>query len=124
MPSRQSSKKIRFLLAEIETSLGHATDPSKTTLEHVCPYNPDEQWNDYFGEGVNDIQDRLGNVVLLEKDELKRASFEEKKCVYLQSHYPLAQKVASYEKWNTQNLNDYQAWLSKQAVETWKISYE
>ncbi|MEI7841000.1 MAG: DUF262 domain-containing HNH endonuclease family protein [Methylococcaceae bacterium] len=122
MPSRQSSKKIRFLLAEIEAYLGHVTDASKTTLEHVCPYNPDEQWNDYFGEGVNDIQDRLGNVVLLEKDELKRADFEEKKRVYLQSHYPLAQKVASYEKWNAQNLNDYQAWLSRQAVETWKIS--
>lgn len=122
MPSRQSSKKIRFLLAEIETYLGHATDASKTTLEHVCPYNPDEHWNEYFGEGVNDIQDRLGNVVLLEKDELKRANFEEKKRIYLQSHYPLAQKIASYEKWNSQNLNDYQAWLAKQAVETWKIS--
>jgi hypothetical protein len=121
MPSRQSSKKIRFLLAEIETYLGHATDASKTTLEHVCPYNPDEHWNEYFGEGVNDIQDRLGNVVLLEKDELKRANFEEKKRIYLQSHYPLAQKIASYEKWNAQNLNDYQAWLAKQAVETWKI---
>lgn len=121
MPNRQSSKKIRFLLAEIETYLGHATDASKTTLEHVCPYNPDEHWNEYFGEGVNDIQDRLGNVVLLEKDELKRANFEEKKRIYLQSHYPLAQKIASYEKWNAQNLNDYQAWLAKQAVETWKI---
>lgn len=62
--------------------------------------------------------------MLLEKDELKRANFEEKKRVYLQSHYPLAQKVASYEKWNAQNLNDYQAWLSKQAVETWIIAYE
>lgn len=124
MPSRQSSKKIRFLLAEIESYLGHATDHAKTTLEHICPYNPDGDWDDYFGEGVNDIQDRLGNVILLEKDELKRASFVEKKKVYLETHYPLAQKVASYDKWNLQSLNDYQAWLSKQAVETWKVSYE
>lgn len=124
MPSRRSAKKIRFLLAEIETYLGHETDPAKTTLEHVCPYNPDEDWDVYFGEGVNDIQDRLGNVVLLEKDELRRASFEDKKKVYLAAHYPLAQKVASYDKWNLQNLNDYQTWLSKQAVDTWKVSYE
>jgi hypothetical protein len=63
-------------------------------------------------------------VILLEKDELKRANFAEKKQVYSQSHYPLAQKVASYNEWNLQNLNDYQTWLSKQAVETWKVSYE
>ncbi|MEQ1546396.1 HNH endonuclease family protein, partial [Methyloglobulus sp.] len=124
MPSKRSAKKIRFLLAEIETYLGHETDPTKTTLEHVCPYNPDEDWDSYFGEGVNDIQDRLGNVVLLEKDELKRASFENKKRAYLEAHYPLAQQVASYDKWNLQNLNAFQAWLSNQAVETWKVSYK
>jgi Protein of unknown function DUF262/Protein of unknown function (DUF1524) len=124
MPSKRSAKKIRFLLAEIETYLGHETDPTKTTLEHVCPYNPDEDWDNYFGEGINDIQDRLGNVVLLEKDELKRASFEDKKRAYLDAHYPLARQVSSYDKWNLQNLNAYQAWLSEQAVETWKVSYK
>jgi Protein of unknown function DUF262/Protein of unknown function (DUF1524) len=123
MPSKRSAKKIRFLLAEIETYLGHETNPAKTMLEHVCPYNPDEDWDNYFGEGVNDIQDRLGNVVLLEKDELKRASFEDKKRAYLDAHYPLARQVSSYDKWNLQNLNAYQAWLSEQAVETWKVSY-
>ncbi len=124
MPSKRSAKKIRFLLAGIETYLGYKTDYTKTTLEHICPYNPYEKWDIYFGEGVNGIQDRLGNVVLLEKDELKRVNFEDKKQIYLKTHYPLAQKIASYEQWNLPNLNDYQAWLSKQAVATWKIAYE
>ncbi len=124
MPSRHSTKKIRFLLAEIETYLGHNTDYTKTTLEHICPYHPDAQWDSYFGEGINDIQDRLGNMVLLEKDELKRASFADKKKTYLVNHYPLAKKVASYDEWNLSNLHDYQVWLSKQAVATWKIAYE
>jgi hypothetical protein len=124
MPSRQSTKKIRFLLAEIETYLDHETDHNTTTLEHICPYNPTEEWDDYFGEGVNDIQDRLGNMVLLENDNLKRANFEVKQKAYLDSHFPLAKKVASYACWNLQNLNAYQTWLSNQAVETWKVSYE
>jgi len=124
MPSRRSAKKIRFLLAEIEAHLEHKTDHGKATLEHVCPYNPDETWDNYFGEGINDIQDRLGNVVLLEKDELKRANFEEKKRVYMNTHYPLARQVATYECWNLANLNKYQTWLSEQAVETWKVSYK
>jgi hypothetical protein len=124
MPSRRSAKKIRFLLAEIETYLGHNTDYSKATLEHICPYNPDEVWDGYFGEGINDIQDRLGNVVLLEKDELKRASFDEKKQAYLAAHFPLAHMVATFEKWDLQSLNHYQAWLSEQAVATWKVPFK
>jgi hypothetical protein len=124
MPSRQSSKKIRFLLAEIEHYLGHQTELNNVSLEHICPYNPSEHWNDYFGGGINDIQDRLGNVILLDKDELKRANFEEKKKYYLSTNYPLACQIATYEKWNLSTLNDYQTWLAKQAVETWKVSYD
>lgn len=121
MPSKQSSKKIRFLLAEIEQSLGYATDYTKTTLEHVCPYHPDEHWHRYFGDGANDIQDRFGNMVLLEKDELKRASFDDKKAAYLQTAHPLAQQVATYTHWNAQALKSHQAWLARQAVNTWRV---
>ncbi|MDM8518093.1 DUF262 domain-containing HNH endonuclease family protein [Desulfobacterales bacterium HSG16] len=122
MPSRRSSKKIRFLLSEIESCLGNPSDYTKTTLEHICPYHPEQNWHEYFGSGVNDIQDRLGNVILLEKDELKRENFEKKKEFYRQSSFRLAQKIAEYDKWNLQNLNDYQTWLAGQAVNTWKVS--
>ncbi|RLC16401.1 MAG: DUF262 domain-containing protein, partial [Deltaproteobacteria bacterium] len=121
MPSRRSSKKIRFLLSEIESYLGHHSDYTRTTLEHICPYHPEQNWHEYFGKGVNDIQDRLGNVILLEKDDLKRYGFEKKKKFYLQSPFRLAQKVAEYDEWNLQNLNDYQTWLSEQAVSAWEI---
>jgi hypothetical protein len=121
IPSRQYSKKIRFLLAEIETYLGNQSDYTKTSLEHICPYNPEQNWYDYFGAGINDIQDRLGNMVLLEKDELKRSDFNEKKQFYLKTPFSLAKKIAEYDEWNLQNLNDYQAWLAEQAVYTWKL---
>ena len=121
MPSRQSSKKIRFLLAEIETNLGHQSDYTKTVLEHICPYHPEQDWYEYFGNGVNDIQDRLGNFVLLEKDELKRVDFNTKKANYLMTSFKLAKKVAEYDSWDMRNLNDYQEWLANQAVNTWKV---
>ncbi len=121
IPSRQSSKKIRFLLAEIESYLDHKVDYTKTSLEHICPYNPEQTWYDYFGEGVNDIKDRLGNMVLLEKDELKRSSFKDKTEFYLKTPFILAKKIAEYKEWNLQNLNDYQAWLAEQAVNTWQL---
>lgn len=122
MPSRRSSKKIRFLLSEIENYLGYKTDYHKTTLEHICPYNPEDGWHEYFGEGASDVYDRLGNMILLEKDELKRKNFYLKKEFYVSTPFPLAKKICKYEEWNLHNVNDFQSWLSKQAINTWIVS--
>jgi len=71
----RSSKKTCFLLREIEAKLGVHVDVSRMSLEHVCPYHPNEVWYKSCGEGINDIQDRLGNMVLLETEELGRKPF-------------------------------------------------
>jgi hypothetical protein len=61
-------------------------------------------------------------MVLLEKDELKRSDFNDKKQFYLKTPFNLAKKIAEYDEWNLQNLNDYQAWLAEQAVYTWQVN--
>ncbi|HEP1587072.1 TPA: DUF262 domain-containing protein [Klebsiella pneumoniae] len=121
MPSRQTAKKIRFLLSEIEGYLGNPCDYEKTTLEHICPYHPEKDWNESFGEGINDVKDRLGNMILMDKDNLKRSSFEEKKKEYTKSGYKLALKVTEYAEWNLEFVNDFQKWMSQQAVNVWKV---
>ena len=121
MPSKQSSKKIRFLLTEIERQLGNESDFTKSTLEHVCPYHPNQQWDEEFGEGIFDISDRLGNMILLDKDDLKRTNFQTKKEAYSKTSFRLAQKVAEYDRWDLQTLNLYQEWLANEAVKTWKV---
>ncbi|HII0120057.1 TPA: DUF262 domain-containing protein [Klebsiella variicola] len=121
MPSRQTAKKIRFLLSEIEGHLGNQCDYEKTTLEHICPYHPEKEWCDSFGEGINDVKDRLGNMILMDKDNLKRSSFENKKQEYAKSGYILASKVTEYSEWNLETVNDFQKWMSKQAVNVWKV---
>ena len=121
MPSRRSSRKIRFLLTEIENHAGCNLRYPDTTLEHVCPYNPNQEWYRYFGEGANDIPDRLGNMVLLQRDELGQADFDSKKAHYLKSSFRLAGKVAEYDCWDLTNLDRYQSWLAEQAVRTWRV---
>ena len=121
IPSRRSAKKIRFLLTDIENSEGRKVNYLDTTLEHICPYNPNENWQKQFGSGVNEINDRLGNLILLERDNLKRSSFEEKKEMYKKTNFKLANKVAEYESWDIETLNRYQTWLAKEAVKTWRI---
>lgn len=120
-PSRRNSKKIRFLLTQIEKYFGREVDYLKVTLEHICPYNPNQGWNAAFGDGIHDVSDRLGNMILLARDELGRASFEEKQKIYTESPYRLAKKVAEYPEWTLAIVNTYQEWLADQATRTWKV---
>ena len=83
--------------------------------------NPDQDWYQYFGDGVNDITDRLGNMVLLEQNNLQQADFATKKAHYLNTPFRLAKKVAEYDHWDLTNLNRYQSWLADQAVRTWRV---
>lgn len=124
MPSRRSSKKIRFLLADIERKFGRELRYEDVNLEHICPYNPNPEWRESFGDGINDIPDRLGNMVLLQRDNLGRSSYIEKQKEYLKSPYRLAKKAAEYKEWTLASVNDYQGWLASEAVKTWKVEYE
>src|SRR5690606_11366329 len=94
MPSRRSQRIIRFLLSEIESYLGNEVNHANIQLEHICPYQPEQGWSEYFGENFGDIQDRLGNMVLLDTDHLGRSDFETKKETYKKTNYKLANKVA------------------------------
>lgn len=121
MPSRRSSKKIRYLLAQIEIQNGNEVNYEQVSLEHICPYEPSEEWVKDFGDGIYDISDRLGNMVLLDKDDLQRKSFSEKRKAYRESGNKLALEVSKYSEWNISTVNKYQEWLADEAVKTWRV---
>ncbi len=126
LPSRRFSKQIRFLLAEIENILGRKTNFMYTNLEHICPYNVTKEWAEHFNNGdeVYQIYDKIANMVLLEKDDLKRASFIDKKKYYKESGFELAKKVSKYDEWDSFQFSAHQSWLAEQAVKTWRVDYE
>jgi len=127
MPSRQTPKKIRFLLSKIEHYLGGQLTEQAVSLEHICPYNPSPAWMEAFGEGYEEVKDRIGNMMLLPTTmnrNLDTALFAKKKEVYAQAGLKLADKVCQYEVWNKQSVDDFQGWLAQQATQTWKIHYD
>ena len=128
MPSRQTPKKIRFLLAQIEAYLrgDNAINDRELSLEHICPYNPTEAWVNDFGEGYEEVQDRLGNMLLLPKPENKKLDtqvFSSKKKFYQQTGFKLTDKVVQYEQWNKQSVDHFQYWMAEQAVQTWRVAF-
>ena len=124
MPSRQSNKKIFFLLRKIEQQLSGEEPPTSLTLEHVLPYSPEDEWQESFGRSnYMDAIDRLGNIALLPSSQnMKQESFETKKEVLSSSSYKINQHIAEYQEWDMDNLNDHQRWLAQQAKTVWKIS--
>ena len=127
IPSRQTSKKIRFFLVAIERHLGLNLSENDISLEHICPYNPDKIWIDAFGEGYQEVKDRLGNMLLLPQKTNKNIDtkpFLTKKESYAASGFKLAEKVAHYDEWNQTTVNNFQNWMATQATEIWKISYD
>lgn len=128
MPSRQSNKKVRFLLTEIENKLSNTNaDYSTWTLEHIIPYNISANWVQYYEGQYSQEIDRMGNMTLLTKQDnldCKIKLFDEKKIIYQSSNSKLSKKISEYEQWDSETLERHQDWLAQQAVETWRIGYE
>jgi len=128
MPSRQSNKKIRFLLTEIENKLAntHSTY-GNWTLEHIIPYHIPDKWVEYYEGQYSQEIDRLGNMTLLTTQENKDCGtqlFDKKQAIYQNSNSELSKKISAYEVWDSETLELHQDWLAQQAVNTWKINYE
>ncbi len=128
MPSRQSNKKIRFLLTEIDNTLTNTVhDYNNWTLEHIAPYNITEEWGEYYDGQYQQDVDRLGNMVLLTEQENKDCGtqlFNQKKLIYQNASSKLSNKISDYPQWDSETLERHQGWLAQQAANTWKINYE
>ena len=124
MPSRQSNTKARHLLLQIEKHLSKGSESlADLTVEHILPANPNDAWQEYFGlENYNEAIDRLGNMTLLSgTNNMAQETFTEKKEVLRKSPCKINNKIAAYDAWDMDTLNEYQKWLAAQAKAVWQI---
>ena len=127
LPSRKSSKKIIYLLTAIARHSDKGNLPlDNLSVEHVLPYNPTDEWQQYFGiDTYNEAIDRLANFALLpasQNRDMDRASFNEKRQVLEKSGLKINSQIAIYEDWNMDAINEHQKWLANQAKTVWKIN--
>ena len=124
MLSRQSSKKIMFLLRHIEQHLSSANEEPgpNLTLEHVLPRNPEDHWQAAFGrENYEPAIDRLGNMAILPASRNPgQEPFAEKRQILQASGYCINQHIAEYNEWDIESLQDHQKWLAAQAKSVWR----
>lgn len=123
MPSKQSKKKISYLLRHIEKQCSGNLPSDEVTLEHVLPASPSTAWQESFGvDNYNNAIDRLGNIALLsESQNMGQESFEEKKAVLANTSYDINKNMAEHDKWNMESVNQHQNWLAQRAKTVWRI---
>ena len=123
MPSRQTNKRIVFLLSQIEKQANDGkAPPLNITLEHILPYSPNDEWKEYFGlETYADAIDRLGNLTIVSGKNMGQEPFDEKREFLAKRDFAVNRKIATYDKWDIAALDDYQSWLAKKAKSIWKI---
>ena len=127
LPSRQSSKKIIYLLTAIARHGDGGNLPlDNLSVEHVLPYHPASDWQEYFGiDTYSEAIDRLANFALLPAKKNRAAgrdSFAEKKRLLENSGLKINRQIAAYEAWNMEAINKHQTWLADQARAVWKIN--
>ena len=125
MPTRQSNKKARYLLARIEASYGNAPlDETTLTVEHILPLKPESHWQDYFGSNWQQFNQRLGNMALVntkENQDMAQTVFNEKKEILLKNTCQINRNIEPYNEWTTAEIESRQKLLAEQAVRLWRI---
>ncbi len=93
-------------------------------LEHILPENPKNEWPGIDPETAGAYYNRIGNMVILQAKKnsmIGNSPFTEKKKVLKESAFLLTSEVASYDKWDVEQITDRQKNLAKLAIETWPI---
>lgn len=112
-------------------------------IEHILPFNPNDNLRNEIGDEYNDLKIRLGNLTLLEKTMnivVGNDFFSKKVIEYSKSPFYISksiagldniginssvtrlnQKLKSYNNWNKDTIIDRQNLLYELSKEIWKI---
>lgn len=127
--SGNNKKLIKYILTKIEnqeSGSDNSWDDSSSTIEHILPQKPDDQWENNFNNNASKYIFRIGNYTLLETKLNKKCgnnNYEIKKKSYMESKYLITKKYCLKDDWDSGTINEYQEKLAKIASSVWKISF-
>lgn len=121
----RNNQIAKYILCKFEKfEYGLTIDRDDTTLEHILPDNPDENW-DWDDSTIQQYRYRLGNMTLLEKgknNDLGNASYSEKKEIYSKSSIPSTKSIGdNVNEWSESIITNRQQKMSKIAKGIWQI---
>lgn len=127
--SGNNKKLIKYILTKIEnqeSGSDNSWDDSSSTIEHILPQKPNEEWEGIFKNNASKYIFRIGNYTLLETKLNKMSgnnNYEIKKKYYMESKYSIIKKYCLKDDWDAGTINEYQEKLAKIASTVWKINF-
>ncbi len=121
MPTKQSNKKARYLLARLEEEkIKGSIDETSQTIEHILPLNPKGNWADF--KDLSLFNQRLGNMALVDEKtnkNLAQKTFEEKREIL--NKKDSINNISDYNEWNFKSIESRQKTMAKLASQLWRI---
>ncbi|MGL5116948.1 MAG: DUF262 domain-containing protein, partial [Beijerinckiaceae bacterium] len=125
----RNTKIVRYILSELNREISGSAvdfDSPAVSLEHICPQNPEDGWEEFSDEDVETLVMRLGNMTLLEQGANMNhgnIAYQEKRKAYAASGYEITRRVAAEnDNWTPQRLAIRQKAMAKLATSIWKVS--
>lgn len=127
--SSSRPKLARYYLRSMENAENNSLHPSHVisedgedvSLEHVLPRKPLDNWPTFDGDEHVVYYRRLGNLALINGDDMGSNSFNEKKSTLKKSVFKTTNMIANQPEWTSKEIEDRQLYLSKLAVKAWPL---
>jgi len=128
--NRRNSKIVRYILHKLEQQCGginHDIEDATTTIEHILPENPSEEWGHLNDTIQERVLFRLGNMTLLEAGknrDMQNFAYPQKRIMYAESKFMMTRTIAErYETWDERTIESRQQFMAKLATSVWRISF-
>ncbi len=123
-----ASPYARFVLVELERSLGHKemADLSEAQIEHIMPQTITPAWREELGVEWERVHPTWvhtpGNLTLSGYNpELSNRPFSEKRARYQESNIGLTKELSKVESWNEEQIRLRGERLGQWAAELWSM---
>ncbi len=125
----RNRRVVRYILARLESQAsGNCIDfeSNSISLEHICPTNPSDGWDEFTDEDIGSLTSRIGNLLLLET-RLNRGignlPYSEKRVSYAKSAYHSPRDLAvRHTDWTPSRIEARQQEMARTATAIWRVS--
>lgn len=124
----RNHKIVKYILAKIErhryqVAINLYSD--LYTVEHILPEKPEDGWQQFNDNDVENFRYRLGNLTILEKKlnlSSDNKTYEQKAALYKTSGLNITKAIAErYNIWNKENIVQRQGFLAIIAQQIWQL---
>ena len=125
----RNRRVVKYILCSLEKKKSGATidfENDTISIEHICPQNPEGNWQSFSDEEVEALSSRLGNMTLLQigqNKDLGNQEYAAKRPVYAASIFAITREVAEQNSdWTPERVTARQNALAATATSIWRVA--